>query len=217
MSLAGGKEISTEIDFVIPKKQMPAAIITLTETANYPLCRDSTCNELNYDRVTDYCQDQDLIMSSNRYHSVPAAHFHLQNSKFILSLHLQSTLLWWLKELKTGPPTATDPDLMLSNDPRLPPPEKGGSGPWPGNLYHPTKILSPSSLTEALLMLFCQDLARRVFDENNGEADRLWRVWAHMLAPLHDEVDSAPVKNVTPKFKEAWDCLNGRMPEFQTH
>ncbi|KAL4907250.1 hypothetical protein BDW74DRAFT_148805 [Aspergillus multicolor] len=73
----------------------PCWIKTLTETANYPVCNDPKCNELNYDhiQIQGYCLDQNLVMSPNRFHLVPAAHFHLENNKFILSLQPQSKLL----------------------------------------------------------------------------------------------------------------------------
>ncbi|KAJ5965202.1 uncharacterized protein N7479_005078 [Penicillium vulpinum] len=36
-------------------------------------------------------------------------------------LHVKSAYLWWLPDFELGPPAADHPDLMLSNDPRLPP------------------------------------------------------------------------------------------------
>ncbi|RDW65737.1 uncharacterized protein DSM5745_09476 [Aspergillus mulundensis] len=221
MSLVGSRKVSTEVDFVIPDNKMPAAIKTLAETANYPVCKDPNCNELHFDRVRGYTADQSLVLSPNRIHSVAAAHFHLEDGTFILNLHPQSKLLWWLPELTTAAPAAEDPYLMLSTDPRLPPlsvkpalegvAPTGGPGPCSANLYHPVKILNPGSLTEALLTLLCRDRARQAMGESE-EADHLAMLWTLMSSQLYDSCGTSISKHVRPKFKEAWDGLNERDP-----
>ncbi|KAL4907251.1 hypothetical protein BDW74DRAFT_176032 [Aspergillus multicolor] len=90
---------------------------------------------------------------------------------------------------------------MLSNDTRLPPfSETGGSGPWPANLYHPVKIMNPSSLTEALLTLLCRERAREV-TKYLEEAESLAILWSRMLGLLYDSAGISIPKHVRPKFK----------------
>lgn len=82
-------------------------------------------------------------------------HFHIEAQypqHGVLRVYAKSSHLWWLPDFEPGPPAADDPDLMLSNDSRLPPYVlRGFSGPWT-ELY-PIKILNPSSLTEAAFWL----------------------------------------------------------------
>ncbi|KAL4749330.1 hypothetical protein BDW72DRAFT_204872 [Aspergillus terricola var. indicus] len=204
LSLAGSRQIINEVDFVIPDAQMPTATATLV-AAGYPLCTDASCVELNYDRVGDRSQDIGMITAKNRYHPVPAAHFHFELGQYLLSLHMQSSLLWWLPRLQPGAPAADDPDLTLSNDPKLPPySENGGSGPWASNFY-PVKILNPNSLTEAVIMLHCRDTARE---------HRLYTLWSFMLCFLGDadgSLGERHEKHLRPKFHLAWECLNVRI------
>ncbi|KAI9373512.1 hypothetical protein BJX61DRAFT_541664 [Aspergillus egyptiacus] len=205
LSLVGSREILTEIDFVIPDAQIPTATATLV-ALGYPLCAHPRCAELTFDRVGDRCRHMGLITSDNRYHPVAAAHFHLKSGQYLLSLHAQSSLLWWLPELQPGPPAADDPDLTLSNDSKLPPyAENGGTGPWPGDL-HPVKILNPNSFTEAVIMLYCRDSARDL---------RLYSVWIRIMSSLMDAdgiLGQRVEKHLRPKFQLAWDCFNQRIP-----
>ncbi|RDW65729.1 uncharacterized protein DSM5745_09468 [Aspergillus mulundensis] len=182
---------------------MPTAISTLVGFG-YPLCTDPNCLQLRHNRVrVRRGRNAHEYLVNNQFHPVPAAHFHFESNRILLSLHVQSALLWWLPELQTGPPAADDPHLMLSNDPRLPPASHQGSGPW-GDDFHPIKILNPNSLTEAAIFLYCRDAARK---------HCLTALWVRMMRRLGDVDGVSPTKHLSrPDFQVAWDCLNQRGP-----
>ncbi|RDW65731.1 uncharacterized protein DSM5745_09470 [Aspergillus mulundensis] len=105
--LVGNRMVDGEVDFVIPDAQMPTAIKAL-ESVGYLRCNEPDCVELNSDRMGPDEQNGYLVIKRNRCHRVAAAHFHFEAKQYLLSLHLQSSLLWWLSELTTanGPPAA---------------------------------------------------------------------------------------------------------------
>ncbi|KAL4908562.1 hypothetical protein BDW74DRAFT_175244 [Aspergillus multicolor] len=200
--LAGSRAITNEVGFVIPDAHMAAAINVLV-AAGYDHCQDATCNELKVDRVGPNNSDINMVISKNRYHSVPAAHFRFQpDNVYALSLHLQSEVLWWLPDIQAGPPAANDAAFMLSNDPRLPPClDEGGSGPWLGVDDTPVKIMKINSLTEAVMWLWCQDSALRI----------LQVCWMAVLKELEDEPEgrhTKVTKKLRPDFQYAWDCFS---------
>ena len=86
-------------------------------------------------------------------------HFHLTSKwddKGVLALYTKSSLLWWLPEFQLGPPAPDDPDLLMSDDSRLPSFRvKGATGPWTG--MYPVKVLNANSYAEALIRLLCRD------------------------------------------------------------
>ncbi|KAL4911850.1 hypothetical protein BDW62DRAFT_207041 [Aspergillus aurantiobrunneus] len=112
------------IDFVIHDDHIQRAIDTLI-AAGYQICIDTECDEFHEDRARKFLSESleerarsmpapgELLY--NRFHSVGAAHFH--HESFVLTLHPQSEILFWLPEIKAGGPEEHDPDLMLSNDP----------------------------------------------------------------------------------------------------
>ncbi|PLB48370.1 hypothetical protein P170DRAFT_476988 [Aspergillus steynii IBT 23096] len=223
IGLADTGKDSSEVDFVIPDAQMPAAIASLV-AADYPLCTDTKCGELESDRLTGYARQKEFPFTwKHHYHPKPSAHFHMGGTN-ILSLHVQSALLWWLPELRIGPPAVDDPDLMLwrlrnntdsllpsySEDPLYVQPAIWEDLPQYSEIHsgqserdnHPIKILNQNSLVEACIMLYCRDWARN---------EHLKVLWGHMLTELSDRAPCRTKKNVRARFKRAWDSLNFRI------
>lgn len=89
----------------------------------------------------------------------PNMHFHITakwEDKGILALYTKSSMLWWLPEFELGPPAPDDPDLLMSDDARLPSFRvKGATGPWSG--MYPVKVLNENAYAEALIRLLCRD------------------------------------------------------------
>ncbi|KAL4902901.1 hypothetical protein BDW74DRAFT_180199 [Aspergillus multicolor] len=204
VTLAGGCKPMTEVDFVIPDAYMPAAVIALTQ-AMYN-SRSAGHGDRKYSET--------LV---NNYHPVPAAHYHLESNKFVLFLHIQSSLLWWLPPdaLTIEPPAPNDPLFMLSSDRRLQAySQDPDAASWLTD--YGLKVLTPSALTEAKLYLYCRDSAR---------SHTLLITWDFMLIRLsdkgycirntdcvdHPHGDCIP-KRLRPRFQRAWDMLNGRIP-----
>jgi hypothetical protein len=139
----------------------------------------------------------------------------------------KSHILWWLKKIPAGDPSPDDEDLLLTNDPRLPPKlktrsasspierdlygnyteEVGPSGPW--EKIYPMKILKPESFTEALILLYCRDY----HNPNIGDGLQLGydKYWKRLLLPMGEvKVDPKAIvpKTLRPEFREAWANFN---------
>lgn len=165
--------------------------------AGFPECRDFTCFERQHDRRRQ----------------VAEIHFHIK-SKYpehtVLSIYTKSSIVWWLPAIPVGSPAEDDPNLMLSNDPRLPPYNRHGcTGPL-RELY-PMKILNPSAFTEAIIWLICRDL---------WHPDELDLGWMQHLTYLVEK-KPAPALSVTKslrgEFKSFWETFgrNGMRPSVE--
>ncbi|KAL3445152.1 hypothetical protein BJX65DRAFT_310302 [Aspergillus insuetus] len=131
--------------------------------------------------------------------SPPAAHYHMGNGQYLLSLFLKSAILWWLPDLQLGAPAPNDPYLTLSTNPSLPRPAV--SGEW-RNL-HPIKILKPGAFVDATILLFCRNACHH---------ERLGTLYSYMIAALCDSEPGTVKKTPRAEFQPAWDCFNGRFP-----
>ncbi|CRL28558.1 unnamed protein product [Penicillium camemberti] len=148
------------------------------------------------------CSDPDCreVHSKNNDCPIAPVHFHIEAQypqHGVLRVYAKSSHLWWLPDFEPGPPAADDPDLMLSNDSRLPPYVlRGFSGPWT-ELY-PIKILNPSSFTEAAWWLTFRDI-----DYANGYEYR-WTdmVLASMQSYTHPH--RTMERTLRPKFQAMW-------------
>lgn len=211
------RESFKEVDFVIPDAQMSCAIATLI-MAGYNHCEDATCNEANEDRKSSLhpssepIKETQFLTYQDRFHPAPFAHFHLDSADYILSLHLQSALLWWLPEIQTGPPDTADPDIILWDNE-----ETTGVSFLEDKVslyssgYHPIRTLNSSSLTEAFIMLYCRDVI----------PEKPVRIhWLLFVAKLLDHWDAPGVnrrKFLRDEFKLVWECLNKRNCQNRLH
>ncbi|KAL4907857.1 hypothetical protein BDW74DRAFT_113054 [Aspergillus multicolor] len=216
LSLVASDQGNREVEFVIPDNQIDDARKSLA-TAGFTVCTNPKCPELCEDR---FPEDQwrptfrlmgierqnatvGAITSFDRYHPVAAAHYHVerQSAEYrILSLHRKSSQLWWLPELKTGPPSSDDRNLTLSNSSRLPT-GKGRSGPWTDQ--YPIKVLLPWAFLEAVMLLRCRD-----YGHTRG-LHLLWNPILYLFCPHDEELRD----KIHPRFRLAWDSLNDRRPE----
>ncbi|RDW92779.1 uncharacterized protein DSM5745_00101 [Aspergillus mulundensis] len=160
-----------DIDFIIPDKEVSHAIKALTK-AGYKLCTSPDCSERDEDRGAH------LGKALNRFHPVPAAHFHISAAAgpgYVLSLLKKDDIIPHLPNLKLGLPERKEYEhLTLSNDPRLPPRAEGGpSGPW--YRLDPVRVLLARTLTEALLLLRCRHIDTRPALDNLW-CDMLWEI-----------------------------------------
>ncbi|KAL3476432.1 hypothetical protein BJX99DRAFT_258368 [Aspergillus californicus] len=204
-----------EADFVVRDDDLHSAVNALRATG-FPLCEESDCRELKEDRYDPtinkgkgYWTSDALygIVAENRYHAIAKVHFHLESFGYpdctLLSLFTQTKLLWAFPDLILDPPTADDRVFWLSNDPRLPPPRKpgrpGACGPW--TKLHPVRILSPVSLSEALILLFAQ---------NYGHDKSVDIAWRDMFSMVVDEGETNRVLN--PKYQRVWNSFKGIGP-----
>jgi hypothetical protein len=162
MNLAGVQTNSLEVELVVNDNTVQAAIAIFQK---FGQCADSRCNELLVRRRN--------VESPQRlhYHPVPAAHYHMRNGQYLLSLFLKSAILWWLPDLQLGAPAPKDPYLTLSTDPSLPLPAV--SGEW-RNL-HPITILKPGAFVDATILLFCRNACHH---------ERLGALYSYMIAAL---------------------------------
>ncbi|CEL00794.1 hypothetical protein ASPCAL00390 [Aspergillus calidoustus] len=122
MNLAGVETNSLEVELVVNDNTVQAAIGVFQ---NFGQCTDSRCNELLVRRRN--------VESPQRlhYHPVPAAHYHMGNGQYLLSLFIKTAILWWL------------PDFTLV------------AGEW--RSLHPIKILKPGAFVDATILLFCRN------------------------------------------------------------
>ncbi|CAG8901331.1 unnamed protein product [Penicillium egyptiacum] len=178
-----------DVEFLVLDHLITAASNALV-AAGFTPCTDPGCR---------------AVQTEKNHHPIPAVHFHLKAQypqHNMLRLYPKSGHLWWHPDFDLGPPTADDPDLMLSNDPRLPPyAVQGMSGPWT-ELY-PIKILNRSSCTEAVWWLLFRDL------DHANNYDLVWSmmIYSLMLYP----------KGITlcPKFQPMWEEFT--LPERRLH
>ncbi|KAL4988870.1 hypothetical protein BDW68DRAFT_158203 [Aspergillus falconensis] len=110
--------------------------------------------------------------------------------------------MWWLPEVKGGPPQEDARNMTLSDSSRLPA-GKGNSESWAG--HYPIKVLLPWAFLEAIILLGCRDY---------GHLKGLWHIWVRILYfPLaHDEEVRYKLQ---PQFQEVWDALKDRAPPGQ--
>ncbi|KAL5049169.1 hypothetical protein BDW71DRAFT_204920 [Aspergillus fruticulosus] len=73
--------------------------------------------------------------------------------------------MWWLPEVKGGPPQEDARNMTLSDSSRLPA-GKGNSESWAG--HYPIKVLLPWAFLEAIILLGCRDY---------GHLKGLWHIW----------------------------------------
>ncbi|CAI7665982.1 unnamed protein product [Penicillium glandicola] len=182
------KEEEKDVEFLILDHLITDASNALI-AAGFTSCTDPDCRE---------------VQIKGNYRPVPAVHFHIESQyprHQVLRLYPKSGHLWWLPDFELGPPAADDPDLMLSNDLRLPPfAEKGFSGPWT-ELYL-IKILNPSSFTEAVWYLIFRDL---------GYANMHETIWLDMIVPLmesHTHPHRTIKRTLRPRFQAMWEEFN---------
>ncbi|KAL4937465.1 hypothetical protein BDV06DRAFT_226915 [Aspergillus oleicola] len=220
LTLAGSNFGIREVEFVIPDAYIDAAVTALVKAGYDFLCQHPECPELRVDR--DQGREDanaDAMLQIDRFHAVEAAHFHLDNWGYLLSLHKKSEVLWWLDDRDLALSTdyqghlaqGDHPDLILSNDtsripPFLPSTDVTGSGPWVG--LYPVRTLNPHSYTGAIMLLVCR---------NMGHVERLDRMWGSILVALKDEGSNSRCRNrgivfkmVRPLFKPAWEWFNHR-------
>ncbi|KAL4969094.1 uncharacterized protein BDV14DRAFT_117642 [Aspergillus stella-maris] len=222
LTLSGANFNIREIEFVIPDAFIDAATNVLVEAGYDFHCTHPDCPELQADRDkernrTGGNSNSDPALQIDRYHTVGAAHFHIDNWAYLLTLYKKSEVLWWVYDEALN--LSTDPlgllaqgrhsDLILSNDvARIPPfsynMSMTGSGPWHG--LYPVRTLNPASFTEAVILLVCRNL---------GHIERVDRMWGAMLLALKDEEDERGDryivrKNVGTMFRRAWEWFNHR-------
>ncbi|RDW72715.1 uncharacterized protein DSM5745_07887 [Aspergillus mulundensis] len=208
-----------EIEFVIADKKLDEAKRVLA-AAGFTACTDTSCGELCEDRfpvekMAVVFGTMDLATrgaamgaaySFDRYHPVPAVHYHVQGLPQwapyeLLSLHKQSAQLWWLPELKTDAPAPDDRNLTLTNSARLLT-GNGRTAPFNGPGQYPMKVLLPWAFLEAVILLRCRDYGHM------RDLHNLWRFKLMYFVP-HD----ADVRDkLDPQFKPVWDALNQRLP-----
>ncbi|KAL4952352.1 hypothetical protein BDW69DRAFT_185493 [Aspergillus filifer] len=92
LTLAGANFNIREVKFVIPDAYIDAATKVLIEAGYDFHCTHPNCPELQADRGKDRNKNSnsDPALQIDRYHAVEAAHFHLDNSAYLLSLHRKS-------------------------------------------------------------------------------------------------------------------------------
>ncbi|KAL3483811.1 hypothetical protein BJX62DRAFT_69315 [Aspergillus germanicus] len=190
MNLAGVQTNSLEVELMVNDNTVQAAIAVFQE---FGQCTDSRCNALLVRRRN--------VESPQRlhYHPVPAAHYHMGNGQYLLSLFLKSAILWWLPDLQLGAPAPNDPYSTLSTNPSLPLPAV--SGEWRD--LHPITILKPGAFVDATILLFCRNACHH---------ERLGALYSYMIAALCDSEPGTVKKTPRAEFQPAWDCFNGRFP-----
>lgn len=165
-----------------------------------------------------------------RARALAAAHFdHVPKVQDIgpIQIFPKSHILWWLKEIPSGAPSPDDEDLILTNDPRLPPRLKtrtadsklarslykeyeediGPSGTW--EEIYPMKILNPASFTEALLQLYCRDYhSPSVQDAVQLGYDAYWKKLILPMGEVKDDKNAIVKKSLRPEFREVWENFN---------
>ncbi|KAL4925733.1 uncharacterized protein BDV17DRAFT_177867 [Aspergillus undulatus] len=215
IALYGYHEVIPEVDFVIPDAWIPYAT-ELLANSGFPHCEDPDCVE---SRAIDRFWADDAPLSRrkchtslarDRYHPIAAAHFHIdQRYQFhkILSLHKQSSVLWWLPDIKPERPAADDPVMSLTtSDQTVSGSAVGRSRRWVDE--YPVRILTPWVCTRAVMILFCRDF---------GHIKDLDLVWQNMLYALMGNRDAEIERRLEPHFRDAWglwhgDKLRGRNP-----
>ncbi|RDW79084.1 uncharacterized protein DSM5745_05936 [Aspergillus mulundensis] len=235
IALVGGDFLNNDVDFVVRDSQIRAAANAMVR-AGFSPCADAACLAGKEDRASEidtlsdddyYKEEAELFFCKDRYHPVPAVHFHMPHM-IILSLHRKSRLLWWIPDdhFRLEPPAHDDPYFVLSTDAARVPardllawpgPEEfshylptanssGSSGPWRG--LYPVKVLLATAHLKMALLCLCRDL--------HGTRGLDW-LWFCMLYELAERQmpgqDRASARHLLeePQLQAFWDRFRGHV------
>ncbi|KAJ5185482.1 hypothetical protein N7491_006652, partial [Penicillium cf. griseofulvum] len=180
-----------DLEFVIPDHLIMTGSDALA-AAGFTPCTDPECRE---------------VQTTGNDRPVAPVHCHVVSrypryeGLLVIRLYPKSGHLWWLPDFKVSPPAIDDPDLMLSNDPQLPPYIPGGcSGPW--TEIYPIQILSPNSYAEAVLLLHFRDY------KHANSYDNTWHFLLFPLMEYHINPELTVKRTLRPKFQAKWEEFN---------
>ncbi|KAJ0413150.1 hypothetical protein BJY00DRAFT_320085 [Aspergillus carlsbadensis] len=167
-----GKDKATQdIDFIIPDDKIPSAVTALEKSAlemarkpgtHKPDTPSHLPNALAFALVPVPNYAVHNKDAPNRFHPIAESHFHTRHACdywLVISLHAHSKLLWWLPTLTLKwQDQETNRTITFTTDPRLPNQSRTGStGSWTG--LYPLRIPTLATLFEALVLLYCRDVA----------------------------------------------------------
>ncbi|KAL3480721.1 hypothetical protein BJX99DRAFT_254388 [Aspergillus californicus] len=210
--------IPGEADFVIPDSQIDSAKQAMKD-AGISMCTNGNCCK-RYGITASFIHGVRLI---ELMHPVPAAHYHVGVDEWDVSLLRKSGILNWLPDYTVGPPATDDPNLMLSNDPKLPAfyedvEGEGPSGPWTG--VYPMKILNPNALTKATIFLMARDWAEPpIMTGKQSESPcEQWEEMSVHLSESHRPRVPGYIRELEPMYQLVWDSLEFRgSPEYDMY
>ncbi|KAK1143324.1 hypothetical protein N8T08_006851 [Aspergillus melleus] len=173
-----------DVQFIVHDEHFLNAVDLITN-AGYTLCTDKECR---------------VVQPSNPV-QIPETHFHCSQwpESIALGFYKKSNIYWALPDFPIEHPGPSDPNFMLSNNPRLPAHHPWDPPCWAADLY-PAKILTPVALTETLILLASRD----VYHPNE-----LMRGWLRfqIYAVMHAKEKWVKPEDLQPHFRTYYRLL----------